>query len=815
MKRLTVFCMILLLCLQVFSGTVVYGAAVEGDNIVVEGYSIGSSSGIPVTEEKACEVTLKCTNTSGSAIGEIYATIDSSSSFYGNPSSSMKVCDSLDAGSDGSNILLKYPLKLVYKGTGHELKLTLKYTISGTEYYEDKELYITQVEPKNSDSGSGASAPTDTSKYVPKLGTTSTNNIPSIVAGSSLAVTYPVKNSSIYQARNITATMKMLDEAKAPLVLDNLDLRQVIDQINGNETQNVSFNIGVLSSAPEGLYALKLNYQFQSAYNDSFEQSETVYIRVKNDAVGPRLVVDNVSVKKGTSASNINLDLKLKNIGNQLAKDIKVTLKGLKSGGFTTYNSTDIKYLNKIEGSVSSTVSYQLLIPENATAGSNELSVKMEYKDAAGTAYSEENQIFVPTDENGELKPSIVIDKIVSPQEILTVNKDFQISLDLKNNGGSAKNIKVTLTTDKEIITKSLSPVYLDKLASKAAQTVTFKLFATDEAVTRNYPLAINVEYEDLIGTKYTVSQYVGVYVENGTTKTVPRIIVDKYSIDPPTVQAASDFTVKMSFLNTSSMTDVSNIKVTVSSDDGTFTPTDSGNTFYLDRIPSKKNVERELVLHVKPDAEQKSYILTVNFEYEDEKGNPFTSKETMSVRVLQNPRLVTGEISLPPETFVGQPLSIYVDFYNMGKSTLYNMMVKAEGNFQGQNLSYYVGNFESGRTDSFDTSITPSVKGPLSGNVVFSFEDANGKVTEIKKEFSVNVSEMPQQGPMLDENGIPIDMGKGGAVMVNGVPGKMPGQKTNFYILLIPAAVIIAGIITFILLRKRHKRRKEMSLDE
>ena len=213
--------------------------------------------------------------------------------------------------------------------------------------------------------------------------------------------------------------------------------------------------------------------------------------------------------------------------------------------------------------------------------------------------------------------------------------------------------------------------------------------------------------------------------------------------------------------------------------------------------------------MHVKPDAEQKSYILTVNFEYEDDKGNPYTSKETISVRVLQNPRLVTGEISLMPEAFVKQPFSVYIDFYNMGKSTLFNMMVKAEGDFQGQNLSYYVGNFESGRTDAFDTSITPTAPGNLKGNIVFSFEDANGKITEIRKEFSVNVMDI-QQEPMLDENGMPLDKGMG-----MGMPGAVPVQNKNILVYIIPAVVIIAAIVTFILLRKRHVRRKEMSLDE
>jgi hypothetical protein len=222
-------------------------------------------------------------------------------------------------------------------------------------------------------------------------------------------------------------------------------------------------------------------------------------------------------------------------------------------------------------------------------------------------------------------------------------------------------------------------------------------------------------------------------------------------------------------------------------------------------------------VLHVKPDAEQKSYMLTVNFEYEDGKGNPYTAKETMSVRVLQNPRLVTGDLNMMTETFVGQPVSVYLDFYNMGKSTLYNLMISVEGEFDGQGLSYYVGNFEPGRTDFFDAQFSPRNPGQQKGAVLFAFEDANGKKTEIRKEFDLNVMEM-QMGPVLDENGFPID----GGMMpdMGGIPG-MPGMpggpaKTSIWVYIgIGAGVLVVAAVVFIILRKRHLRRKELSLDE
>ena len=653
----------------------------------------------------------------------------------------------------------------------------------------------------------------DTSKYIPKLGLSGDTPMPVATAGWTTTLNLPIKNYSDNPAWNIEVSLDIEDKTKYPAIFDKLRLSQSIKNIASEGTANIVFEFKVSPSAPEGVFPLKISYVFENAYGDEYTSSEVMYIKIVNNNSIPRLTVDSIELSPESIMPGTDTELKIniKNLGSFAAKDIRLTLSGLKNDGLTIKGSTDVRYMQSVNAQGRIQVTYVLTSSKNIT-GNQELTVKMEYRDEANNSYSEVNQIYIPSGDAVSGIPELSFEKMQYPQTALSVNKDFTVSMDIKNSGTSfAKNIKVSVASDKELVAKTLSSVIVDKLEKDNSKSIEFKMFATQDAITKNYPIAVNIEYEDSYGVKHTASQYIGVYIENSSGKTVPKIIVDKYTIDPSSVKAGEDFNLKMSFLNTSKSANVSNIKVTVASEDGTFTPTDSGNTFYIDGIASKKNVEREILLHTKPDAEQKSYVLAINFEYEDDMGNPYTSKETISVRVLQNPRLVTGEMSLPPETFAGQPLSIYIDFYNMGKSTLFNMMVKAEGEFDGQNLSYYVGNFEPGRTDSFDVSIIPKAPGDLKGNIVFSFEDANGKITEIRKEFAIKVMEMMQQGPMLDENGMPIDKGMG-------MPGNMPGgpvKKTSILVYVIPAIVVIAAIVTFILLRKRHVRRKEMSLDE
>ena len=811
MKKLFTMLLVILVCLQVFSAGAVFGAVT--DDIIITDYQVYNTSHSLVTsfgEDEEFVVYLNCKNTSALKVSDLTVEIDSESSFYGANSNTIEITGLVINGGDSAQI----PINLIYNGTGNKLAVDFKYTldkgVSETAGDSPQTIYLRQAAPTD-DTPSQPAQPTDSTNYQPKLGITSESSTTAVTAGKTTTVNYAVKNSSFYGANNIIMSLELENREKAPYILDQLELKQTIDSLGGNEIKNAAFDMKVLNTAPEGIYAVKVSYQYYSTNGSKYSSSETVYLKVKNNNIMPRLTVDSISMTPAEDAAGgANLKINLKNIGNLPAKDIKITLKGLKSGGFTTYKSTDVKYLTKIDGNTSGSVTYLLSVPGSAAGSSNELTVKMEYRDEMGTGYTDENQIFVPTDGSGDGKPELSFDKILSPQGAVSANQYFKIGFDLNNSGiGTAKNIMVSLVCDKEIVTRSISNVIIDKIDKSNAKHVEFTLFATDDALTKNYPVALNLQYEDVYGAKYNASQYVGVYVENGAGKSVPRIIVSNYGFEPVEVKAGEDFKLKLSFLNTSRTTGISNIKATFTSDDGTFTPSNSSNTFFIEAIATKESVERELMLHVKPDADAKSYNLAVNFDYEDEKGNAITTKETISVPVTQNPRLLTGELSLPPETFAGQPLQVYIDFYNMGKSILYNLMVKAEGDFQGQNLSYYVGNFEPGRSDSFDTSIIPNAPGALKGNIVFSFEDASGKKSEIKKEFSVNVTEMKQEA-MMQQGG-----DKGIMLGPDGKPIKQAQAGFRLLIIGIIVLFVIVSVVVFIILRRKHIKRKEMSLDE
>ena len=228
------------------------------------------------------------------------------------------------------------------------------------------------------------------------------------------------------------------------------------------------------------------------------------------------------------------------------------------------------------------------------------------------------------------------------------------------------------------------------------------------------------------------------------------------------------------------------------------FTPVDSSNTFYFDSIGAKQTVNKKLRLFVVPDAQPKTYTLTVNFEYEDAEGNEYTATELLGINVKQPTQVETGQIYIPETTEMGVPVPVSFEIYNTGKVVLSNFMIKIEGDVETQNKSTFIGNFEAGNTEYFDGSFTPMNIGETPVSIVITYEDPSGESFEVRKDFTMNVTEA---SPMTDE----FD------------PSMMPPEeeKVDFkkigIIVGIVVVVVIAGVVIF----KKIKAKKEAAFLE
>ncbi|MBR6652685.1 MAG: hypothetical protein IKL30_05920, partial [Anaerotignum sp.] len=241
---------------------------------------------------------------------------------------------------------------------------------------------------------------------------------------------------------------------------------------------------------------------------------------------------------------------------------------------------------------------------------------------------------------------------------------------------------------------------------------------------------------------------------------------------DPLIVMEGEEFDLNLTLLNTHKEKTVSNIKMfltlaeeTSSSSEKSgniFTPVNSSNTFYFDSIPPKGTVEKALRLYVVPETQPKTYTLTVNFEYEDGKGQEYTATELLGINVKQVTELQIDDFSVPEMVEQYQPVTVAFSYYNTGKVALSNLMIKVEGDVDCQNKSNYIGNMDSGESDYFETTFSPINIGEVPVSIVITYEDPSGETIEQRRDLLLNVMEpfIPEDMEGMEENP-PMDMRK------------------------------------------------------
>ncbi len=604
----------------------------------------------------------------------------------------------------------------------------------------------------------------------------SSSNTYTTEAGESVSISVKLKNTGDGYATDISGSLS--GESTGMVYIDGSSYDSIRDLRDGS-TGTLSFKVKVDELADGRNYSLPLNitYYNEGYYIDKedgsreyvqpqkFTLSETINIRVAQNKTSPQLVVNRVDIMPSTTVNageTIAVGFDIENIGSGPAKDLRVTLEGLSNEGFTLAKGVNYKTVQSLDIGKKTYVYFELKSSKTLAGGSYELNLNLSYKDIKNQAIQDKSNFFITVASNKGQSSNLIIENLTYPTGSIGQNKEVDLSFSVRNQGQmDAKNVIIEAKSADQsgLVPKSVSIIKLNSLAPGATEKVNFKFLTTKAAETKNYPIEITVKYVDDLGKEDMVNQFVGIFAvapETGDpTKGKPKLIIDRYSFEPQLVKAGENFEMTLSFYNTSSNKTVKNIKIFLTAESGTsndtqgggssaFTPVDSSNTFYIDSIPPKGRVEKTITMFTIPDAIAKTHTITANFEYEDNQGTELKDIELIGVPVVQQSKLETGELQLYPEAMVGQPQPVSLEFYNTGKVTLYNMMVKLEGDFQTENGSYYVGNFNSGGSEFFEGMVIPSQPGELTGAVLFTYEDSTGQKQELRKEFKLNVMEMP-----------------------------------------------------------------------
>ncbi len=580
------------------------------------------------------------------------------------------------------------------------------------------------------------------------------------------------------------------------------------------DTVGLTFRIKVPDTARAGSYPVTVNVFVDGASAGQF--SATVRVKSNGKAAFSKLDLSEVTVFPNphdvSPGQMVVATVNVKNNTEYPVYNAEVKLEGMQQDGFTLLRDFNARTIDTLNPGQERSFAFELGSAKNIKPGNYEFKVTLNYPNAAkeGEA-SNTRSFFLTVGSNPDKASALIIENLNVPSNTIYPGNQAKISFDVRNKGQSvAERVYIKSAVEGSgLVSRSVGQFFEEKINPGETKHYEFTYFATPASTTQNYPINFKVEYNDSYtnkGEPIVTEQVAGIFVSNpqkddeGKDKkpSTPKLIIEKYSFEPRLPEAGNEFEMTLTGSNI-------------------FTPVDSSNTFFIDSIKPGQMVEKKIKMYTVPDAKAKTYQVTANFEYEDTQHNEYKASENIGIPVIQKSRLEIGEVQTQESFNAGDGAPLSVVFYNTGKVTLYNMMVRAESDdpsVEIQNPTYYIGNFVSGSTESHDCQINSFEPGTKKVKLIFSYEDSTGTKQEEVKEITYEVSEAPQFDPNeMGPDGMGPD-GMGPGMEEEGFMGKVKNLAKKWYFWTILAAIAIAVIV--IIRRSHHKKRdKELTLDE
>lgn len=286
-----------------------------------------------------------------------------------------------------------------------------------------------------------------------------------------------------------------------------------------------------------------------------------------------------------------------------------------------------------------------------------------------------------------------------------------------------------------------------------------------------------------------------------------PKLIITGYETVPEKVKAGETFKITIHVQNTSKSVNVCNGKFLIGNEAGSFMPTSGSSAVFVEKIEAGKTGDIEIEMKAGADLQQKNYSLVVKGDFDDGKGNNFTSSDSLTIPVYQEVSFGISEVSMSPEILgVGEDAALMFTINNKSSVGVYNVNVSAKsdavkadecyvGNIAGSSSAYATMNL-TGVADNTDTGTI---------NIVISYEDSEGTVNTVEETVACTVSEEGSMDAMdedlVSEDEFADDWEEEEELYISPI---------IFVIIGIVVLGIIAGVVIALMIR-RKKRMAEL----
>ncbi len=524
--------------------------------------------------------------------------------------------------------------------------------------------------------------------------------------------------------------------------------------------KKVSFIFALLLLFGSIAIAAEDNDSYQTGYDDGYDEGYYDGQKSVKSTTPIVKVVETLDTPEVKAGEVLEIKPKFRNESSYMARNLSIT-PILEDNAVLVYERPLTFSTTTALGSKSEiSTTFRIRTSENAKEGTYPLKFKVEFKNGQGELFTRQEVTYFKIIEQ-KTKPVLNVSGIMINPSSYKYGDVISISFDVSNSGGSeAKDVEINLdgfSADTIMPIASRDNTFLDSLPGINSKydnvsKQVFDLKISNNIAVTDVVIKATITYKDYEDKENTISK--NIYItgitpkpeESGEKKEEkkeeeklpkPKMIVSSYGLSPNNITAGQEFTFSFYLKNTSKVTPIRNIKITVSSFEGCFIITKGSNTFYVEGMNANEKIYKQIDLKPKQDLQSNSYAVYIDAEYEDYDGNEYTAKETIHVPVTEYSKLVINSIS-SDDAYVGSATNLSFEFVNMGKATLSNLVATVNGDVTASQETSYIGNIQAGNADYYDIEVTPTQEGINNGTLTLTFEDSSGKKISVSKDFTI-----------------------------------------------------------------------------
>ncbi|MBP0964498.1 MAG: hypothetical protein J5999_04295 [Oscillospiraceae bacterium] len=606
-----------------------------------------------------------------------------------------------------------------------------------------------------------------------------------------------------------------------------------------------AYTIFVPQTTPAGIYQLSLSVTSYDINGTAHTQEPiTIPLNVTNDLNTSGLKIDNYKVSKNPVCPDDKFDLTIY-LTNETGVDlnsVKLSLDGLDTTKFVMDSGLSVKAID-IREDESTEVVFPLIGMDGIAAIRENIPIKAEYSVNPNDASAIQTITYTasvacdPTggnSGNGISKYGLSVTNYTVSRNNISEGGKFTLTATVTNSlGKDIKGARLSLDGldgSKFAVDGGLSYADFD-IKKGESKSFAFNLVGCKGISSIREVIPMVTEYQtksndpqSVVSSSVnaTISCYPKQEVSGDEAEAfAPNIIIESYDFGGEYVIGGKSFPLKITLKNASSSTAIQNLKVIIQGGAGNgengiaFSPANSSNSFFIENLAAKATTDISIDLLCKSDAKPDSYPVEIICTYEytaggkRAKAEPVTEK--ISIPLQQEDRFTANPPELPTEAYAYQETPISVTFVNKGKSAVYNVTVDVEGEgFDKTSTAYYIGNVDSGKEEYYDTRIIPNIdSGEIKGNIVVTYEDANGNPKELKQEFII---------PVMSFGG--MDMGMDDGMYDPSMDASMDMEPHSagapvWIWFVIGGGVIAAVVVIIIIVKKKRKKKYEEEDDD